>query len=192
MTIGGEESRLIERARQGDREAFADLVRVHADRVRRLAAGILGDDSEAEDASQEAFVRAWRSLGKFRGDSSFSTWLHRITVNHCRDLLRRRRRGGWLSFDGVIEAVAGRRSVEEEVPDKTPAGAETKEELKRVLEILPEDYRTVLLLRELNGLSYAEISQVMKCSVDSVKARLKRARKAALDGARHLGDGNDV
>jgi len=192
MSDTQDEFRLVGLAREGDRQAFGELVRRHASNVRRLAAGILGDASEAEDAAQEVFVKAWRGLKGFKSESSFSTWVHRITVNHCRDVLRRRRRGGWLTLDGLIEVVAGRRAMDEGKPDETAGETDAKDELRQVLGGLPEDYRTVLLLRELNGLSYEEIARTMRVTVDSVKARLKRARRAALAAARHLEAGDDV
>lgn len=171
---------LLARAREGDEDAFAGLVRLHEVNVRRLAAGLLMDPAEAEDAAQEVFVRAWRSLGRFRGDSSFSTWLHRIAVNHCRDLLRARARRRWLSWDGLVEALGGREPAEAAGPaDEATRGAEARDELNRLLGGLPPDHRAVLVLRELNGMSYAEIGETLGRSTDSVRALLRRAREAA-------------
>lgn len=179
MTADHGERGLVLRAREGDEDAFAALVRAHEVNIRRLAAGMLLDEVEAEDAAQEAFVRAWKALPRFRGDSAFSTWIHRIAANHCRDILRARARRHWLSWDGLLEAL-GREPAEAAGPaEAATRGAEARDELFRLLGGLPPDQRAVLILRELNGMSYAEIAETVGRSTDSVRATLRRAREAA-------------
>jgi RNA polymerase sigma-70 factor (ECF subfamily) len=174
-----EDGELVARARGGDDGAFGELVRRHELNVRRLATGLLGDPVEAEDAAQEVFLKAYEHMGSFRGDASFSTWIHRIAVNHCRDMLRRRARRPWLSWDGLVEAL-GREPVSPAArPDQATGRAEAGDVLQRLLRDLPAQHRAVLLLRELNGLSYHEIADVLHISLDAVKARLRRARQAA-------------
>lgn len=177
---------LIGRAKAGDEAAFAELVRRHETHVRRLATGFLQDPVEAEDAAQEVFLKAWRALDGFREDAAISTWLHRITVNHCQDALRSRKRRPWLSWEGIVEALGREPASAGTGPGAATGGTEARELVARVLEDLPEDYRTALLLREVNGLSYQEIAATIRTSLDGVKARLRRARAAALESLRHL------
>jgi RNA polymerase sigma-70 factor (ECF subfamily) len=186
MTSTSGESELIARARTGDQDAFATLVRLHEVNVRRLAAGLLMDPVEAEDAAQEAFVKAWAGLPRFRGDSSFSTWLHRIAVNHCRDRLRARVRHRWLSWDGLVETLGGREPAEAAGPaDAATRGTDARDTLRDLLGSLPADWREILVLREVEGMTYAEIAETLDTTEDSVRAKLKRAREAVRDAARH-------
>jgi len=182
MTGVSEEADLISRAREGESEAFARLVRLHEANIRRLATGLLMDPDEAEDAAQEVFIKAHKSLPRFRGESRFSTWLHRITVNHCRDVLRRKR---WPSWEGLIETLGGEPATAASQPDQAGRAVEARDHLERLLGGLPPHYRAILLLRELNGLSYREIAETLGTSEDSVRAKLRRARAAALEARRH-------
>jgi RNA polymerase sigma-70 factor (ECF subfamily) len=183
-----DEKSLIARARAGDQDSFAGLVRLHEVNVRRLATGMLMDPVEAEDAAQEVFVKAWRSLPRFRGEAGFSTWLHRITVNHCRDRLRARARRRWLSWDGLIEALGGEPAEAAGPADAATREADARQGLEKVLAGLPSDYRAVLVLREVNGLSYTEIAETLDTTEDSVRARLRRAREAAREVGATLND----
>ncbi|MEK7475369.1 MAG: RNA polymerase sigma factor [Candidatus Coatesbacteria bacterium] len=186
MTATDDETALINRARQGDRDAFGALVRLHEVNIRRLAAGILLDPVEAEDAAQEVFVKAWQALGRFRGDAAFSTWLHRIAINHCRDISRARSKRRWLSWDGLVETLGGREPVEAAGPaDATTRGTDARDSLRDLLGGLPAGWREILVLREVEGLSYVEIAETLDTTEDSVRAKLKRAREAVRDAARH-------
>src|SRR5947209_7713805 len=98
-----DDARLVARARRGDQGSFGELVRRHEVNIRRLAAGMLHDAVEAEDAAQDVFVKAWERLDAFRGDAAFGTWVHRIAVNHCRDLLRARARRPFFSWEALVE-----------------------------------------------------------------------------------------
>lgn len=180
------EAGLVQLARQGDTDAFSQLVRLHEAAIRRLATGFLGDFSEAEDAAQEVFIKAFKNLGRFRGDSAFSTWLHQITVNHCKDLLRARKRRGWLPWNSREDDQVPDSESLSTAPDEATRNPEAGVLLRQLLKGLPVDYRSVLLLRELQGLSYMEIAETLGISQDAVKARLRRARQTALEAMRHL------
>lgn len=169
-----------------DRDAFADLVRAHHAKIYGLCLGMLGDPAAADDAAQEAFLAAWKSYDSFKGDSAFGTWLHRIAANKCLDALRRAGRRGEDSLDAILEAGGERAEAAQAGPRGPEAAAEAADLAARVLGGLSEEYRLILTLREVQGLSYEEIMQVMDCSLDSVKARLRRAREAALERLRHF------
>lgn len=142
--------------------------------------------SQAEDAAQEVFIKAYRSLEKFRDDSSFSTWLYRIASNHCLDLLRRKARAKTDSLDALLENEGSH--VHRMLSSAADAAAsfENADIVDRVLAHLPADYRLILTLRESQGLNYKELAQMLNCSMDAVKARLKRARKSFEEIARHF------
>lgn len=171
-----EERALVAAAAAGDREAFAALARAHAPRVRALCLSMLRNEAEADDAAQEAFLKAWRKLGSFDGGSAFSTWLHRIAANQCLDALRARARRRTEPLDGAPEPVS----------PPTAGALEAADLAARLLTALPEDQRLALTLRELQGHTYEEIAAIMDCSLDSVKARLRRARRTLEDAARHF------
>jgi RNA polymerase sigma-70 factor, ECF subfamily len=175
---------LIERILSGERQVYAELVRRYHPPILRLCLGILRDRALADDMCQEVFIKAYERLASFRGQSAFSTWLYRIATNHCLEALRRRKRERSESLDALLEAhqpVAGM-----EAPSRPERILENADFARRVLRTLPEEYQTVLILREGEGLSYEEIAKTMNCSLDSVKARLKRARRQLEETLRHL------
>jgi RNA polymerase sigma-70 factor (ECF subfamily) len=183
-----DEAEFITRVKAGEQEAFADIIRAHHAWVLGLCAMTLGDHSQAEDAAQEIFLKAYKSIAKFRGGSSFSTWLHRIAANHCLDLLRSRSRRKTQSWDALLEAEGeGIHRLLTAPPDEGRS-REDADLVKRVLACLPPDYQIALTLREVQGLSYDEIAAAMDCSLDSVKARLRRARQDFVDHMRHFLD----
>jgi RNA polymerase sigma-70 factor (ECF subfamily) len=186
MTEQGNDAELVRAASNGDDAAFGELVRRHAARVTRLATGMLLDETEAEDAAQEVFLKAHRSLDRFRGDAAFGTWIHRITINHCKDRLRQRALRRWISWDGLVERLGGEPAEAAGAADSATRPTEAADELARLLGGLNADQRAVLLLREQDGLSYSEIASTLRITVDAVKARLKRARAAALESSRHF------
>lgn len=174
-----EERSLIQKAQKGDMAAFESLVRQHERLVYNLALRTLGNDADAQDAAQEAFIKAWTGLGSFRGDSKFSVWLYRLTNNVCLDMLRRRKNEA-LSLT-VSDDDCGETMLD--IPDdsSSPQSLLEKKELRRELQnaidSLPEDYRRVLLLREEADLSYEEIGRVLNMDLGTVKSRIFRARK---------------
>lgn len=145
----------------------------------------LADASQAEDAAQEVFIKAYQALAKFRGNAAFSTWLYRICANHCTDLLRKSSRQKTESWDALLEKEGGKIEALFSVPPETQ-GAEHRELLSRLLSCLPEKARSVLLLREIQGLSYQEIADTLECSLDAVKGLLKRARQEIEIKTRHF------
>ncbi len=187
-----DEADLVRQAREGVRAAFAELVRRHQPAVLGLCRTMLGDADEADDAAQEAFLKAWRSLGGFSGGSRFGTWLYRIASNHCLDLLRARSRRATQSLDELVEAESP--ALQRALGTGAPASAalEASDLAARLLATLPEEQRLALVLRETQGLRYDEIAEVMGCSVDSVKARLKRARETLQESLRHFSGGPNV
>lgn len=182
---GPADAELARRAAGGDGDAFAELVRRHAPRVRALCAVTLGGPGEAEDAAQEAFLKAHRALARYSGAASFGTWLHRIAVNHCLDVLRAAGRRRADSLDALLEADAsalGRALAE---PSSAQA-LEDRDTVERLLGRLNPEQRLALTLREAEGMSYEEIAAAMSCSLDSVKARIRRARAELLEMSRHF------
>lgn len=178
------EQELVAAARRGDKNAFGQLVADNQAMVYSLAYRMTGHADDAEDLAQEAFLNAWRGLDKFRGQSSFSTWLYRLTSNACVDFLRKKKRRGELSMtleeDGEEEKQADiadeRWSPQEEVERQ-----ETREAVRQGLAALSPDHREVLLLRELEGLSYREIGQRLGLEEGTVKSRIARGRLALRD-----------
>ena len=186
-----EESRLVELLRQGDRGAFSELMEAYQKQVYLLALRTVGDPEDAADMTQEAFLRAWRSVGSFRGDSKFSVWLYRLTTNVCIDFLRSRGRKPTVSLtvENEDEETQELDVADERFdPETLFERAELRRSVQRGLDSLPEDYRVILILRELNGLSYAEIGETLQLEEGTVKSRLFRARKKLCDFLR--GDGN--
>jgi RNA polymerase sigma-70 factor, ECF subfamily len=183
---------LIPKILSGDTAAYAEIVRTHQAKVLGLCASLLGNATQAEDAAQEVFIKAHQSLRSFRGDSAFSTWLYRITANHCKDLLRKRSRERTESLDAMMEETAeGIQKFFE--PSSDPRGALGASDLiEKLLSSLSPEERLVLTLREVQGLSYREISKTLECTLDAVKARLKRARQTLEEKVRHFSGVGDV
>ena len=181
-----EELRTIEAVLAGDADRFEALVLANEDGVYRLCLRMLGSEQDALDASQEAFLKAYRSLAGFRGESAFSTWLYRLAANVCLDMLRRRPEQPPLSGDEDDRASA--------LPDPgpTPYQALEKKELRavvdRALQSLSPEFREAVVLRDVNGLSYEEIAAVTGLEPGTVKSRIFRARKKL--AAALMGDGN--
>ena len=157
----GQEQQWIDAARRGDQEAFGHLVQLYEKRVFALTTRLCGNPDDAQEAAQEAFLAAWQGLAFFRGDSSFSTWLYRLTHNACMDLLRKEQRHS--SAAGPSQEAAER--------------SELRRAIALGLKSLPEAYREALILRELHQLSYEEIAQSTDTDLGTVKSRINRGRK---------------
>lgn len=187
----GDDPDLLERARRGDREAFGGLVRRHQDRAFNLAYQMVRNREDALDISQEAFARAFASLPSFKGEASFTTWLHRIVVNLAIDSLRRGQRGRAATYDDTRGAPEDARA-EFPARDDPAATLETKQVralLARGMAQLPPAQRAVLVLREIEGLSYEEISRTVGCTLGTVMSRLFYARRRLQRLLKaHLGD----
>ena len=170
------EAVLVERAQAGDREAFEELVRRHADRLYAVALRFLGDPGEAEEVTQEAFLRAWRGIGSFRGGSQFFTWLYRIGLNEAKRLATREAPAGGvasLEDDPIPEAPDW-----SEAPEVRTGQSEVRKVLEQAIRGLPPEYRATIVLRDVEGLSTKEATEVMELGEAAFKSRLHRARLA--------------
>jgi len=171
----------------GNQNAYADIVRKYQARIRGYCVTALRDGALADDAAQEVFIKAYKYLKQFEGKSSLSTWLYRIAVNHCTDMIRKRARQKTESWDALLERdgekIEALFSEAEAAPEQ--ATDEQTELLTKLLSHLPEKSRQMLILREVEGLSYQELAQTLNCTLDSVKARLKRTRKELETLLRH-------
>jgi len=178
--IGGREAALIERCAQADESACTELVAEHQRMVLQLAMNLLGDRDEALDLSQEVFLCVFRTIHRFRGQSSLRTWIYRIAVNQARNrhrFWRRRHRADQVSIDEHVAAHGEFLSNRESTPDRMFAQKELASRLQSALDRLPFDQRTAIVLREIDGLSYEEIAFSVGVAVGTVKSRLTRARQ---------------
>jgi RNA polymerase sigma-70 factor (ECF subfamily) len=179
--IDSTEAALIARCVAGDESACADLVAAHQRTVFNLALHLLGDRDEALDLSQDVFLRVFRTLSRFRGQSALRTWIYRIVVNQARNRQRwwrRRRRTDLVSLDDHLERCGDLEATGEVLPDRLLASKETAARIWAAMEQLPFDQRTALVLREVDGLRYEEIAFSLDVAVGTVKSRLTRARQA--------------
>lgn len=179
--VGDREAALIERCAAGDESAYAELVAEHQRMVVQLAMNLLGDHDEALDLSQEVFLRVFRTISGFRGQSTLRTWIYRIAVNQARNrhrFWRRRHRADQVSLDAHVEIHGELLSGVETGPDRVLAQKELASRLQRALDALPFDQRTAIVLREVDGLSYDEIAFSLGVAVGTVKSRLTRARQS--------------
>lgn len=169
------EAALVARARDGDQAAFEAIVRRYERPIYALTYRMLGNADDALDLTQETFVKAYRALGRTRGELRVAAWLHRIAANGCLDVLRRRQRLRWLPWDGPKHDHRLLCGPSEE-PERALAGAETRVAVQRALDRMSARHRLGLFLREYEGLSCAEIGAVMGLSRPAVKSMLHRAR----------------
>lgn len=166
----------LEKARLGDGEAFGELVRFYESFVYNTAYGFMLNPDDAFDVAQDAFLKAWRGIKDFKGTSAFSTWLYRITVNTAKDALTlKNKRGAELS--STLEEGEVMDTPDTETPEKALVEKERREELKKAIDSLDVSMREIVILRELNGLSYEEISMILDVELGTVKSRLSRARE---------------
>jgi RNA polymerase sigma-70 factor (ECF subfamily) len=172
---------LVRRVQRGERGAFDLLVLRYQHRVVKLVARLLRDPTEAEDVAQDAFVKAYRAIGSFRGDSAFYTWLYRIAVNTARNTMASRQRRP-LDYEAELseseQSMVESRMRHGDTPEAAALSEEIHQTVNRAVEDLPEDLRTAIILREIEGLSYEEIAAAMDCPVGTVRSRIFRAREA--------------
>lgn len=177
MMTREEEARIIRAVLDGDTNRFEALVRAYEKIVYNLALRTLGNPQDAMDAAQEAFLRAYKGLASFRGDSKFSVWLYRLTANVCTDMLRKRSRTMEISLTEEEENAVFDIPDERFCPQTELEKKQLRQSVRRGLLKLPDEFRQVLLLRELGGLSYEEIAQTTGLEPGTVKTRIFRARK---------------
>jgi len=172
---------LVERARAGDKRAFDLLVLKYQQKVANLVARYIRDPSETLDVTQEVFIKAYRALKNFRGESAFYTWLYRIAINTAKNFLvaqARRPPGSDVDSETAEQLDVGSRLKENATPESLALTDEIAVTVKSAVEGLPEDLRTAITLRELEGMSYEEIAEAMSCPIGTVRSRIFRAREA--------------
>lgn len=181
---------LVERAQKGDKRAFELLVMKYQRKLARLLSRMVRDQAEIEDITQESFIKAYRALPQFRGESAFYTWLYRIAVNTAKNYLVARGRRAPTTTEFSNEEAEGFEDAELLRDIATPdAELQTKQiaaAVNRAVEALPEELRTAITLRELEGLSYEEIAQMMDCPIGTVRSRIFRAREAIAEKIRPM------
>ncbi len=190
----GDEERLVERLKRQDEAAFNELVRLYQGRIYRLVFRMLGDRGEAEDLAQEVFVTVFKSIHSFRGDAKLSTWMYRVATNHCKNRLKylgRRARGHKQEFDEIadahkLESATMNTSVRLPGPDEVATGKETERFIRIALTELPDEQRRLVILRDIENLTYDEIQKLTGLAAGTVKSRLHRARLALARRVREL------
>jgi RNA polymerase sigma-70 factor (ECF subfamily) len=184
---------LVERVQKGDKQAFDLLISKYQHRIISLVARYVADPSEAMDVAQEAFIKAYRAIDRFRGDSAFYTWLYRIAINTAKNwLVAKKRRPPSSDIDATD---AEQYSTDSRLKEQgTPENELMREEIRRTvygtIAELPEDLRTAIMLREMEGMSYEEIALTMDCPIGTVRSRIFRAREAIDEKLKPLVEGN--
>jgi len=175
---------LVRECLQGDKAAFRDLVEKYQRRVVSVAMGMVHNQDDALEIAQDTFIKAYESLDRFKGESSFYTWLYRIAVNRAIDFRRSERRHPTIAFEDLVSPNATGDSYEPQIkeerspePFEETQSREIGERVKQAIDELTPDHKAVILLREVEGLSYDEISRVMQCSKGTVMSRLHYARQ---------------
>lgn len=174
------ENDLIKKCKKGNREAFNVLFSNYRNQVVNIAYGMLSDREDAYDAAQEVFVRVFRSIESFKEESSFTTWLYRITTNVCSDILRKRQKGSNVVSLNRMADENNDMDIKDEAPtpEESMELSERQRAVREAISELREEYRTVITLCDIEGMSYDEISQILKIPSGTVKSRINRARNA--------------
>ncbi len=183
---------LVDRAQHGDKKAFELLVLKYQRKLMRLISRLIRDQAEAEDVVQEAFIKAYRALPQFRGDSAFYTWLYRIGINTAKNYLVTQGRRAPTSTEADVEEAEtfddGDQLRDINTPESMLATKQIAETVNLAMEVLPEELRTAITLREIEGLSYEDIAEAMHCPIGTVRSRIFRAREAIAEKLRPLLD----
>ena len=192
LTAAVTDKQLVERVQAGDKSAFDLLVIKYQQKIMSLISRYVHDADEVQDVAQESFIKAYRALPGFRGDSAFYTWLYRIAINTAKNhLVSRSRRppGSDVDYEDAqyLDAVEALR--DRESPESTLSGEELRKTVNEALTALPDDLRAAVTLREFDGLSYEEIAEVMECPVGTVRSRIFRAREAIDRSVKHYMEG---
>jgi RNA polymerase sigma-70 factor (ECF subfamily) len=184
------DQQLVERAQRGDKQAFNLLVEKYQRKLARLLSRFIRDPAEVEDVTQEAFIKAYRALPAFRGDSAFYTWLYRIGINTAKNYLMALGRRAPTSTEVEAEEAEGFEEGEQlrdiNTPESVLLSNEIAATVNATIEQLPEELRTAIQLRELEGMSYEDIARVMDCPIGTVRSRIFRAREAIAEQLRPL------
>ncbi|MDQ2701830.1 MAG: RNA polymerase sigma factor RpoE [Pseudomonadota bacterium] len=185
---------LVQRVQDGDSAAFDLLVRKYQHRIVALIGRYVADWSECQDVAQEAFLRAYRALGSFRGDAQFYTWLHRIAVNTAKNHLvasNRRPPTGDIDVADAEQFDSGIRLRDNDTPERELMRQQMEQTVMRAVEALPDELRVAITLREVEGMSYEDIAEKMDCPIGTVRSRIFRAREAIDQELRPLMDNED-
>ncbi len=189
------DQQLVERVQRGDKQAFALLVSKYQRKIERLVSRMVRDPDEISDITQEAFIKAYRALPKFRGDSAFYTWLYRIAINCAKNYLAGRGRRPYTQSSPNAQNPDDRETFEDNenlsdinTPESLLMSKQVAETVNQAVDDLPEDLRTAVTLREIEGMSYEEIAQAMHCPIGTVRSRIFRAREAIAERLRPLLD----
>lgn len=176
----GVDAELVQRAKQGDKQAFDQLVQKYQFKIVKLVSRYIHDPVEALDVTQESFIKAYNALDKFRGDSAFYTWLYRISINTAKNhLILHRRKPVDTDVETIdVEQTLNRHQREYSTPEKIAVRSELESAVFDVIEHLPKELKTAIILREMEGLTYEEIAGVMACPIGTVRSRLFRARES--------------
>jgi RNA polymerase sigma-70 factor (ECF subfamily) len=181
---------LVTRAQRGDKRAFELLVEKYQRKLARLLSRFIRDPAEVEDVTQEAFIKAYRALPAFRGDSAFYTWLYRIGINTAKNYLMAMGRRAPTSTEVEADEAEGFEEGEQlrdiNTPESVLLSKEIAETVNSTIEKLPEELRTAIQLREIEGMSYEDIARVMDCPIGTVRSRIFRAREAIAEQLRPL------
>ncbi len=182
------DQQLVERVQRGDKAAFDLLVVKYQRKIFRLLSRLIRDTAEVEDVAQEAFIKAYRALPNFRGESAFYTWLYRIAINTAKNFLVSQGRRAPTSTEADIEDAEtfddGEHLRDLNTPDAMLLTRQVADAVNRAIDRLPEDLKTAIVLRELEGLSYEEIAETMNCPIGTVRSRIFRAREAIAEELR--------
>lgn len=186
------DQQLVERVQRGDKQAFGLLVSKYQRKLNRLLSRLIRDPAEVEDVAQETFIKAYRALGSFRGDSAFYTWLYRIGINTAKNYLVSQGRRAPTSTDFDSEEAEsfeeGELLRDNNTPERMLFSKEIGETVNAAMEALPEELRTAITLREIEGMSYEDIAKMMDCPIGTVRSRIFRAREAVAEKLRPLLD----
>lgn len=179
---------LVKRSKSGDVEAFEQLIFDYQKKAYNIALRIMGNQEDAKDMCQEAFIRIFKSIEGFKEQSSFSTWMYRIITNVCLDEIRKKKKNDAVSMDNTFETQEGELhfelSSDEDTPEEAYIRAEKKQAILKAINELNEEYKTAIVLRDVQGFSYEEIAGILCCSIGTVKSRINRGRNILKDKLR--------
>ncbi|MEA4960515.1 RNA polymerase sigma factor [Lutispora sp.] len=187
--MGESERLLVDKSKKGNLDAFEELISAYEKKAYNIAYRMMGNEEDAKDMAQEAFIKIYKSIQNFREESSFSTWLYRIVTNVCLDELRKRKNNRQVPLELNIETDKGSAivelSAEKETPEDIYERVEKRQLIQNAISSLGDDYKTVIILRDIQGFGYEEIASMLNCSLGTIKSRINRARNQLKDKLRY-------
>ena len=172
-----DDTELVARAAKGDTSAFESLMELHEGRIYAIALRMCGNREDAQDCAQEAMLRIYHALDRFKGQSSFATWVYRITMNSCLDELRKRKVRAAASLDAMLETGWSPAAGEGGLPEVQALRGEQRDIIRAAITSLPEDMRAVIVLRDIQGFSYEQIADMLDANIGTIKSRISRGRE---------------